>query len=76
MDYQAISVEENSIYDDDVAAKIEFLQLHKDARFKTGLTREDIGKFWADTGVSIELVSLSKSRRFFFQKLSDSYMSS
>ena len=43
-------VEENS-YDDDVAAKIEFLQLHEDARFKTDLTREDIGKFWADTDI-------------------------
>ena len=39
------------IYDDDMTAKIEFLQLHKNARPKTDLTRKDIGKFWADTGI-------------------------
>ena len=52
--YKPFSVEENSIYEDDVVAKIEFLQLHKDARLKTDLTREDIGKFGADTSIKNE----------------------
>ena len=34
--------------DSDRAAKIEFLLLREDAHFKTDLTGEDIGKFWAD----------------------------
>ena len=33
------SIEENSICDNDMAAKIEFLQLHKDAHLKTDLIR-------------------------------------
>ena len=44
------SVEENS-NNDDVAAKTEFLQLQKNARPKTDLTRKDIGKFWADIDI-------------------------
>ena len=40
-----------TLCDDDMAAKIEFLQQHENARFKTDLTREDIGKFWADTSI-------------------------
>ena len=39
-------MEENSIRDDDMAAKIEFLQLREDSSLKTGFT-EDIGSFWA-----------------------------
>ena len=42
---QPFSVEENSICDDDMAAKIEFLQLREDLSLKTGFT-EDIGSFW------------------------------
>ena len=34
-----------------LAAKIEFLQLRGDAHLKTDLTREDIGRFWADTDI-------------------------
>ena len=45
---KSFSVEENSIGDHDMAAKIEFLQLSEDARLKTDLTREDIEKFWVD----------------------------
>ena len=41
---QPFSVEENSIRDDDMAAKIEFLQLREDSSLKTGFT-EDIGSF-------------------------------
>ena len=39
------SGKENPICDDDMAAKIEFLQLRKDARFKTDVTTEDIENF-------------------------------
>ena len=46
--------EENSIYDDDMTAKIEFLQLHKDACLTADLTREDVGKLWADTSIKNE----------------------
>ena len=41
---QPFSVEENSIRDDDIAAKIKFLQLREDSNLKTGFT-EDIGSF-------------------------------
>ena len=34
-----------------MAAKIEFLKLHKNAQLKTDLPRQDIGKFGADTGI-------------------------
>ena len=45
------SVIENSIYDDDMAAKIKFLQLLENACLKSDITREDVGKFWAATGI-------------------------
>ena len=50
---KSFSVEENSIYDDDMAAKIELLQLHEDACPKTDLISSitDKGKFWADTSI-------------------------
>ena len=41
-----------------MAAKIEFLQLREDARLKTNLTREDIGKFWADTRNEYPILSI------------------
>ena len=60
---QPFSVEENSIPDDDSAAKIEFLQLRKDSSLKTGFT-EDIGSFWA--GIHKEYSILSKKALNFF----------
>ena len=42
---QPFSVEENSIHNDDMAAKIEFLQLRKDLSLKTGFTK-DIRSFY------------------------------
>ena len=42
---QPFSIEENSIRDDDMAAKIEFLQLREDSSPKTDF-KEDIGNFW------------------------------
>ena len=62
-----LSVEENSIYYDDVAAKIEFLQLHEDARLETDSTKEDVGKFWADTGICNEYPILSIKALSFIQ---------
>ena len=35
----------------DMAAKIKFLQLCENARLKTDLTRENIGKFCANIGI-------------------------
>ena len=51
------SGEKNSIYDDDMKAKIQFLQLREDARIKSDFSREDIRKFWA--GVQNEYPILS-----------------
>ena len=60
---QPFLVEENSICDDDMAAKIEFLQLREDSNFKTGFT-EDIGSFW--NGIHKEYpILLKKSIKFF-----------
>ena len=64
---QPFSVEENSIPDDDSAAKIEFLQLRKDSSLKTGFT-EDIGSFWA--GIHKEYSILSKKALNFFYLIS------
>ena len=41
------SVEESSICDDDMAAKIEFLRLREDSSLKTDFAGVDIGNFWA-----------------------------
>ena len=54
---QPFSVKENSIRDDDMAANIEFLQLHEDSSLKTDFTK-DIGSFW--DGIYEKYVILSK----------------
>ena len=64
---QSFSVEENSIHDNDMAAKIEFLQLREDLSLKTGFT-EDIGSFWA--GIHKEYPILSKKNIEFFDSIS------
>ena len=43
--------DKNSIYDDDMVAKIEFCELRKDARPKTDFTGEAIRKLWVDTSI-------------------------
>ena len=58
-------VEKNSIYDNDMTAKIEFFQLREDANLKTDLTREDIGKFWV--GIQNEYPVLSIKALSFIQ---------
>ena len=52
------SVEESSICDDDMAAKIEFLRLREDSSLKTDFAGVDIGNFWA--GLQNEYPILSK----------------
>ena len=37
-----------------MAAKIEFHQPREDAGLETDSTKEDVGKFWADTGICNE----------------------
>ena len=67
---QPFSVKENSIRDDDMAAKIEFLQLREDSSLKTGFT-EDIGSFWA--GIHKEYPILSKRALNFLIQFSSTY---
>ena len=50
------------IYDDDMVAKMEFLQQHED-----DLTREDIGKLWTDTSIKYEHSILSIKALSFIQ---------
>ena len=52
------SVEESSISDDDMAAKIEFLRLREDSSLRTDLAGVNIGNFWA--GLQNEYPILSK----------------
>ena len=52
------SVEESSICDDDMAAKIEFLRLRKDSSLKTDFAGVDIGNFWA--GLQMNIPSFRK----------------
>ena len=62
---QPFSVEENSIRDDNMAAKIEFLQLREDSSLKTGFT-ENKGSFWA--GIYKEYsILLKRTLNFFIQ---------
>ena len=56
------SGDESSIYDDDMVAKMEFLQQHED-----DLTREDIGKLWTDTSIKYEHPILSIKALGFIQ---------
>ena len=56
------SGDESSIYDDDMVAKMEFLQQHED-----DLTREDIGKLWTDTSIKYEHPILSIKALSFIQ---------
>ena len=63
---QPFSVEENSIRDDDMAAKLEFFQLREDSSLKTGFT-EDIRSFWA--GIHKEYPILSKRALNFFDSI-------
>ena len=42
-----------------MAAKIEFLQVCEGACLRTDLSRENIGKFWADAGIKNEYPILS-----------------
>ena len=65
------SGKENSICDGYAAAKIEFFQLRKDARFKTNLTRENIGNFCA--GIQDKYYILSKKALSFFIQFSSAY---
>ena len=51
-------MEENVIYDDDTAAKIDFLQLCEDARLKTDFTREKIINFCADIQNEYPILSI------------------
>ena len=67
---QPFSVEENSIRDDDMAAKIEFLQLRENSSLKTGFT-EDIGSFWA--GIHKEYPILSKRALNFLIQFPSTY---
>ena len=56
------SGDESSINDDDMVAKMEFLQQHED-----DLTREDIGKLWTDTSIKYEHPILSIKALSFIQ---------
>ena len=56
------SGDKSSIYDDDMVAKMEFLQQHED-----DLTREDIGKLWTDTSIKYEHPILSIKALSFIQ---------
>ena len=67
---QPFSVEENSIRDDDMAAKIEFFQLRENSSLKTGFT-EDIGNFWA--GIYKEYPILSKRALNFLIQFPSTY---
>ena len=60
---QPFSVEENSICNDDMAAKIEFLQLRNDLSLKTGFP-EDIGSFWAGIYKEYPIFFLKRALNF------------
>ena len=65
------SVEESSICDDDMAAKIEFLRLREDSSLKTDFAGVDIGNFWA--GLQNEYPILSKRALNFLIQFPSTY---
>ena len=65
------SVEESSICDDDMAAKIEFLRLREDSSLKIDFAGVDIGNFWA--GLQNEYPILSKRALNFLIQFPSTY---
>ena len=65
------SVEESSICDDDMAAKIEFLRLREDSSLKVDFAGVDIGNFWA--GLQNEYPILSKRALNFLIQFPSTY---